>query len=320
VAADFRRAFAGPAAFWDAEREERIATEVRGVGDLSLPTGQLAIHDPGYEFAPDPLDRSVPAGSHPVDLLLRTWRNPDGEIGPPLLIAAVRLVAGPGDVDRYVPVLSATRGAALDIGVDSGLVAIFDRATLPALLGVAILDAVPDSGPDYPPGVVPAHIVPGPRGGIFASTAGMGDGAYRAWWGEGADGELRELIVDFGLLEHSLWRTVERPASILLESAARIRLALAGTGVELEPVPMDSIEVSLPWAPTDAQLAFRRPPGPVWEMSLQAADGAWVAGPGLVQVVPGPWYEIFDRGQVEGAATLRIRIHEGRVPDQPLEE
>ena len=64
MVADFRRAFAGPAAFWDPEREERIITEPRAVGSLHLPTGRLAIHDPGYEFAPDPLDRDVSTGLH----------------------------------------------------------------------------------------------------------------------------------------------------------------------------------------------------------------------------------------------------------------
>lgn len=79
MAADFRRAFDGPAVFWDPEREERIVTEPRAVaGMLELPTGRLAIHDPGYESAPDPLDRDVPPGAHVVDLALRSWRNQDG--------------------------------------------------------------------------------------------------------------------------------------------------------------------------------------------------------------------------------------------------
>lgn len=66
MVADFRRAFDGPALFWDPEREEGIVTEPFEVGTLELPTGRLAIHDPGYEFAPEPLDRDIPAGAHHI--------------------------------------------------------------------------------------------------------------------------------------------------------------------------------------------------------------------------------------------------------------
>jgi hypothetical protein len=33
----------------------------------------------------------------------------------------------------------------------------------------------------------------------------------------------------------------------------------------------------------------------------------------------GPWFEVFDRAQLERAATVRIRIHEGNAPDEALE-
>jgi hypothetical protein len=333
MVAYFRRAFEGPAAFWDAEREQRIVTEPREVGSLELPTGRLAIHDPGYEFAPDPLDREVPPGRHRVDLALRSWIGDDGTFYPPHLIAAVRVTLRPGRPERFVAVLSALRGRDLDIGVDSGLVSVFDRALLPTLAGAAILDAMPETSTGTAAGAIEASIWPASAGSVFVCTAGMGDGGYRAWWGEDAEGETVELIVDFGLLEHSLWRTVERPAAALLGSAARIRLAFAGTGLELEPVPLESIGAPLHPVPpgslggpirhtaaeAEAKVALRRPPGPLWEFSLRDGDGSWMGGPGLIQMMPGPWFEVFDRALIERADVVRIRIHEGNVPDEPLE-
>jgi hypothetical protein len=319
MVADFRRAFDGPALFWDPEREERIVTATHVVGSLELPTGRLAIHDPGYEFAPDPLDRDVPPGPHSVDLALRSWRNQDGGVSPPGLIAAVRVALRPGRAEHFVPVRSALRERDLDIGVDSGLVAIFDRELLPALGGAALLDVIPESTPASNSAGTAAEIVLAPVGAVFVCMAGMGDGSYRAWWGENADGETVELIVDLGLLEHSLWRTVERPAATLLASAARIRLAFAGTGLELEPVPVDSIGAPVQWAPAETQIAFRRPAGPLWEFRLHDAEGNLIGSPGHVQLVPGPWFEVFDRAQLERAETVRVRIHEGNAPDEPLE-
>jgi len=318
MVADFRRAFDGPALFWDPEREERIVTEPFEVGTIELPTGRLAIHDPGYEFAPDPLDRDVPPGTHLVDLALRSWRNQDGSVAPPGLIAAVRLALRHGRAERFVPVRSALRGRDLDIGVDSGLVAIFDRELLPALGGAAILDAMPETSTGTDSGTLEAAVWPAAVGGVFVCAAGMGDGAYRAWWGEDSAGEAAELIVDFGLLTHSLWRVVERPASTLLSSPARIRLAFAGTGVELEPVSATEMGSVYSWIPVEAQVAFRRPAGPLWEFTLLDDDGAWAGGPGLVQMARGPWFEVFERAQIERAATVRIRLHEGNAPDEPV--
>jgi len=69
--------------------------------------------------------------------------------------------------------------------------------------------------------------------------------------------------------------------------------------------------VTLAWTAPEAVRAFRRPAGPTWEFTMLDADGAWVGGPGLTQLVPGPWFELFDIEKLERAATIRIRIHEG---------
>jgi hypothetical protein len=160
MVANFRRVFDGPGVFWDPEREERVVTEPRALGTLELPTGRLAIHDPGYEFAPDPLDRDAPPGGHAVDLALRSWTSEDGVVTPPLLIAAVRVALRPGRPERFVAVRSALRGQDLSIGVDSGLVAVFDRALLPTLGGAAILDAMPQTSTGSNVGSPNANIVP----------------------------------------------------------------------------------------------------------------------------------------------------------------
>jgi hypothetical protein len=61
-------------------------------------------------------------------------------------------------------------------------------------------------------------------------------------------------------------------------------------------------------------LALRRPAGPTWELRLLDAAGAPAGNPGFVQLYPGPAFEVFERSQVESAATVRVRIHEGTVP------
>jgi hypothetical protein len=234
---DFRRVFDRPAALWDPEREERVLTEPRDVGTLRLPTGRLAIHDPGYEFAPEPIDRDVPPGTYAMSVGLRSWTGEDGVVRERAMIAAARIAVMPQPAERYVAVRSSMRNHDLNIGVDSGLVAVFDRALLPSLGSSAILDVVAGI-PDPAPGELAAHIVPAPggSGGIFVCMSGMGDGAYRAWWGLDEEADIAELIVDFGELVHSRWLTREVPADVFLGSVARLRLALTGTGVELEPV------------------------------------------------------------------------------------
>ena len=194
----FERGFDGPAAFWDPEREERILTEPREVaGLLDLPTGRLAIHDPGYEFAPDPLDRDGPPGAHAVDLVLRSWRADDDTVTPCAMIAAVRVRLRAGLPERLVAVRSALRNTDLDIGVDSGLVSIFDRALLAELAGAAILDAVPGCAPEGTPGNPTAHIEAAPGGGsLFTCQAGMGDGSYRVWWDlDGDRGQIERAAI-----------------------------------------------------------------------------------------------------------------------------
>jgi uncharacterized protein DUF4241 len=308
-------AFEAPAAFWDPEGEERVQTERFEVGMLPVPTGRLAIHDPGYEFAPEVLDRTVQPGIYPVDLALRSWTNPDGTVAPAALTAAARISFGGGRADRHVHVRSADGASDLVFGVDSGLISVFDRSLLAGLNGAAILDRLPDDVPGRRADRPPASVEGLPTGGsLFVCQAGMGDGAYRAWWGLGEDDEPTELIVDFGLLEYSRWRTVEFPAAAMLGSAARLRLAIAGTGLDLEPVPFDSLGMPPPPTMSGDLIALRRPAGGTLEFRLLDSDGTVVGNPGLAQLVPGPWFDIFRRAQVERAETVRVRIHEGTMP------
>ena len=316
----FRLAFDGPAAFWDPEREERVVTEPRGVGALGLPTGHVAIRDPGYEFAPDPLDRVVPSGVHKVDLAVRSWTAADGTVTEAGLIAAVRVTVRHGEALRFMPVRTSAGDKELAIGVDSGLVAVFDRAFLAALSSSAILDAIPESAPEGAPGQPPAYILAVPHGGgIFVCQAGMGDGSYRAWWGLDEDDEAVALIVDFGVLEHSRWRTIEVPSDAFLGSAARLRLALGGTGLDLVPVPATSIGAPISWASPDDVVAVRREAGPHMEFRMLDSNGAVLGSPGHTQLFPGPWYELFAIALLERSETVRVRIHEGTEPLQPMD-
>jgi hypothetical protein len=310
---DFVRAFGTPAIFWDGEAGHRVTTQPRAVGEIDLPTGRIAIHDPGYEFAPVRLDRDVPPGRYPVDLALRSWTAPDGTEKPAAIIAAARVRFSEIPARSHAPVRSAAGGDdAAVFGVDSGLIAVFDRSLVDRLGGAAILDAVPATGDELPLHAVQARIVPAPGlSSIFVCQAGKGDGAYLAWWGLDDEGVAVELVVDFGELVESAWRVVELPAEAFRGGAARLKLALAGTGVELEPVPVASIGYPVAWAAPEAIRAFRRPPGPLWEFTMLDSDGAWVGSPGLTQMVPGPWFELFELEKLERAETIRIRIHEG---------
>ena len=320
VPVDFRRVFASPAVLWDPEREERLRTQPQSIGTLELPTGRLAIHDPGYEFAPEALNGELDPGAYPVDVVLRSWRGEDGATTEAALIAALRIAVTPAATARYVAVRTSVGDRDLDIGVDSGLVAVFDRSLLGRLGSSAILDAIPGSAPDHLVEEPIAHIVAAPGGGsILVSRAGMGDGAYRAWWGLDAQREITELIVDFSLLSYSTWQSREIPVDVLLGSAAGLRLALARLDVELEQVPPSSIGVPLQWASPDDVVAFRRPAGPHWEFRLVDTEGVVIGGPGLTQLFPGPWFEIFPREQLERASTVRIRVHLGNEPDEVVE-
>jgi hypothetical protein len=315
----FGPAFGGPASFWDPEDEERVETEPLSVGQLTLPTGRLAIHDPGYEFAPDALDRSVSPGTYAVDRVLRSWTGPDGNVVARAITAAVRVSFGGGEVRGFVPVRSSDGQRELVFGVDSGLISIFDRLVMRTLAGTALLDAVPDSEPETSEGLPPAGIVAGPGGvSVFMCQAGKGDGAYRAWWGLDAADEAVELIVDFGELVYSRWRTIEFPASALLGSAKRLRLALAGSGLEYEPVPFASLGIPPPPTMSEDLIALRRPAGQLLEVRLLDDGGTMIGNPGHAQLVPGPWFEILERELVERASMVRIRIHEGSIPLEPL--
>ena len=316
----FRSVFAGPASFWDPEDEERVLTEPRMLGTLRFPTGRLAIHDPGYEFAPDALDRSMPAGTYPVDLALRSWIGPEGMLVPSAINAAVRVSFGGREAREFIPVRSSDGQRELVFGVDSGLISVFDRALLRTLAGKAIIDTLPDDVPRSEPDRPPSQLWTMPGGEqIFVCQAGKGDGAYRAWWGLDAHGEAVELIVDFGELAYSRWRTVEFPASVLLASTKRLRLALAGSGLELEPVAFDSIGIPVLPSMTGPFVTLRRPAGQHLELRLLNADGATIGSPGHAQLVPGPWFEILERELVERASMVRIRIHEGMSPLELLE-
>jgi hypothetical protein len=310
---DFVRAFGTPAVFWDGEAGHRVATEPRPVGEMDLPTGRIAVHDPGYEFAPARLDRDVPPGRYPVDVALRSWTAPDGTERLASIIAAARLRFADEPAASHVPVRSATGGDEPAVfGVDSGLISLFDRSLLERLGGAAILDAVPATADQIPPEAMQARIVPAPGlTSVFVCQAGKGDGAYLAWWGLDDEGAAVELVVDFGELVENAWRVVELPAEVFRGGPARLKLALAGTGVELEPVPVASIGHPVAWAAPEAIRAFRRPPGPLWEFTMLDSEGAWVGSPGLTQMVPGPWFELFELEKLERAATIRIRIHEG---------
>lgn len=191
--------------------DQPVNLAVLSLGALGLGSGRIAAVDAllleGVPFA-----ESVPAGRHPVQLVLAGL--PSGEERAALLV--VRFAREPAQ--RWDnALLQGEDAAALGpdeqsvITVESGVAALFDSGALAAWrtelardpAALAALEQVlrENRRPVWTWGrVEPAGAGASSSGGVFV-TAGMGNGDYAAYWGRDAAGALVALALDFDLLD-----------------------------------------------------------------------------------------------------------------------
>lgn len=164
-----------------------VELQVRDVGTLSLPQGQLGVSDAFVNDAPVVVS-NLPSGEHPVELLIASATS-DARV------AAARVRFGQAAVASW-----RLAGA---IAVDSGTGAFFDPR-LPAGIGVAgierfnarLLDALESS---YRPTYSTAAFA-WDELAVFAFSTGFGDGAYPVFVGASAAGAPVIVLVDCEIL------------------------------------------------------------------------------------------------------------------------
>lgn len=179
-------------------------------GDLVLPSGRVVVGD-AFLFERSALDRSLPAGRHPVLLLRAEWPTRHTAITAALVRAA------PGDPVTWEPAIvegqdvrSPGPGESFGYAVDSG------TAVFASLEAVERVDAAGEAGFTAYSEAVGHALFPGedefhdwadvPIDGaagtnVVAFASGYGDGAYPAWFGLDATGRPLVLLTSFEILD-----------------------------------------------------------------------------------------------------------------------
>jgi hypothetical protein len=183
--------------FFDGAAESPVPVENVVAAALKVPTGRMAVCDQGaWSFERDRHVWEVPAGEYPVDLA--TYRH---------RAAMVRVRFSEERAVRWVAALGTdARGVPLTIGVDAGMLAFVDASAAPVLGRRWATD-----GEKFVPDTDALHAALTANGGdwatwwfepdasqsLLAVRAGMGGGAYPAFWGETAEGRRVAFVVDF---------------------------------------------------------------------------------------------------------------------------
>jgi hypothetical protein len=194
--------------------EARFARTDRAIdmGRLHLPSGQLYCCDPFLSDEVAPLIRTVPRGDYSVSLDLLDSEDWGERVGfARLLLSDETVVTWEQALYRVGSRVSA------DFRVDAGFACFMDAQTEAAFRGaVGEFYRLTPQGNYYDdilaggfresariPGVAGDWLmhVPSPRhlGNVAMFASGLGDGAYKAYWGVGKSGDPCRLIVDFGL-------------------------------------------------------------------------------------------------------------------------
>lgn len=227
---DFARAFATGSRFRDPTDDTIWTVEVHAVGHLDVPTGGLAISDPGYlqHQQPDLLDVEVLTGRWPCEVAVANGT-----------VAAMRVRFGAAPARAWAPAKLTEDGRLWGFGVDSGLIAIFDAR---AMVAAHQVDATVD--PVFMASSAPSALVvslpAGPE--LFVSRAGKGDGAYPAWWGVDDDGARVELVVEFDVLLYATSRSFDIPLGELPAVGPVLDPGLAMDGIAMEVVSGEDVE------------------------------------------------------------------------------
>ncbi|GAA2639689.1 DUF4241 domain-containing protein [Actinomadura fulvescens] len=176
-----------------AENGRKVTVERVSAGRLRLPSGRLAVQDPGWSVAePEPLLATVPAGEYPVDLFRFAGVGAPHACrvrvtGKPVRSWHLALRAGEhelflGDGELY--------GA----GVDTGTLALADATGWPHYKQNDVEQATADDKALFTSLDDPR---PGSPTNMIVMPTYWGDGSYPVWLGRAADGEISCYLVDY---------------------------------------------------------------------------------------------------------------------------
>lgn len=158
---------------------------VQELGCLTVSSGALAITDFGYDLADvQPLHRSAPCGSHPVQIVHLGRR-----------VAGVRVRFKEGATAASWKAANTVQGNGV-YGVDAGNLSIFDMTALDGMSRIAYERAFQQWSGSGTPALLSLN---SPNDCLITSS-GYGDGAYPAFWGLAADGTIVSLYIDFLVL------------------------------------------------------------------------------------------------------------------------
>ena len=325
---DFARAFTSGARFLDPTDGRTWEVDVVAVGDLSFPTGRVAISDPGYllfDTHPDVLDRIVPPGRWPCDISI---------VGG--TVAAMRVRFADGPAVRWEPARLRDDGELYGFGVDGGMMTVFDADALEHSTGEQ-LEQVLDADPPRDARVFKLR----PGAEYFVSWSGKGDGGYPAWWGLTAGGAPAELIVEFDVLVYTTTTTFELPLSSLPPDGPVLDPQLAMEGISVEVVSPDEVLTPSIWDvpdhilermteqrrrqftdPEPIAMALRVSSGGRTVASLSVLDATGAQQPhstsGAVHVSgDATTYYWTQQPAFDGATTLQVAVRKGPFPMPP---
>ncbi|MET9226538.1 DUF4241 domain-containing protein [Lentzea sp. NPDC003310] len=185
-----------------------VTTEVVEAGTLRMPSGQVAVSDPGWlDGHVKPFTVTVAPGEYRVDLgLVRFEANPEH-----VRVTAAKLVVSNAQVVSWEPALTAGQDARVlgadeyyGFGVDAGAGCFFDAAALGAFEQLLDEDGFEDLLID-PLGDDDLAVVTDPESGatLVAYSSGWGDGSYPTWIGRTATGEVACFVSDMLILRYA---------------------------------------------------------------------------------------------------------------------
>lgn len=193
--------------------------EVRTIGELVVPTGQIAVDDPLTFRYSDEQDKvffkqTITTGKYPVVLSIAHVEGKDGSKDRRVACAKLQIssalphrweVATKGDQD----ISKLSENAIFGYGVDSGLGCFIDRNAANILMSKydqddfyyqELLDILWEN--EDASDCLWADIVLDQRGGanLIMFHSGWGDGFYATYWGYDNEGRLASLVTNFDVL------------------------------------------------------------------------------------------------------------------------
>jgi hypothetical protein len=187
--------------------------ELVSIGKLHVSTGSIVACDPFACSSAVAFSRRIPPGEYEV----RLHRVDLGAAGP--RIASARLIIQPDAPIATLEAAAIEGNGPLDYFVDAGLGSFMDEAARAELARVIdeFYRAHPDGNyytdilaaefkrsalsPDDPGdiGDWTMHKFPGTAHNVAMFASGMGDGAYKSYWGLDSNGEIVALLTDFAI-------------------------------------------------------------------------------------------------------------------------